>query len=49
LLHTVERPTSIKTLIAISPDGSNASIMIADAHRFPEVGVQWFWHLVPRQ
>ena len=30
---------------AISPNRSNASITIADAHRFPEVGVPWFWPL----
>ena len=30
---------------AISRNRSNASITIADAHRFPEVGVPWFWPL----
>jgi len=30
---------------AISRNRNNASITIADAHRFPEVGVPWFWPL----
>jgi hypothetical protein len=40
LLRAVERPTSIKEpfmAFAISPNRSNASITIADAHCFPEV------------
>jgi len=31
--------------LAIAPNRNNASSTIADAHRFPEVGVPWFWPL----
>ena len=30
---------------AVSPNRSDTSITIPDAHRFPEVGVPWFWPL----
>jgi hypothetical protein len=47
LLHAVERPTSTKDFHGIRHfrKRSSASVTIADALRFPGVGVPSFWPL----